>query len=244
MLIREFVKQAMFEINALAPGEDIEDADGVLGVDMSNELIDQWAGMRVTTYETRRVEYQLVPNQRSYTIADNGADWTGWRPVDQPERAGFVDVIANPADPVEYRIRIYTDEEWANVSLKQLVDTIVFGIWYQKSFPLGVIWVYPVCSEAQKIALYVPTPLSETVTLDTDLAFPPSGRKAFRLALAMAMAPSLEIPVTNFLMKSVGDAFNVYVKSFARKGKLQMPMRLLAQNRRRGYNIITNEGGN
>lgn len=241
MQIREYVRQAMFEINALAPGEDMENADGVLGVNMCNELIDQWAGMQATVYETVRTEHTLVANQRSYTIGDDAiADWPGWRPTNDPDRAGFVDVLSNVTNPVERKIRVFTEQEWGGIGQKDLINTEVFGVWYQKSFPLGVVWVYPRCSLAQKIALYVPTPISSTVTLDTELALPPSGRRAFRLSLAMAMAPAFEVPVSELLVRTTATALDIYMKSFYKSTKLQIPSRLKATGRR-GYNIITNE---
>ena len=218
-----------------------------LGLNMFNEMTDQWQGFRVLVFQTLRSVYTFTGNKASYSIGVGSPDWNGFRPQDI-ERAGFINTTITP-QPTEYPIRIYTDEEWASVGLKTLTDSQVFGIWYQKSMPYGTIFPWPICSSSgMQIALYVPTPILAPVTndatgLNTDISTPPGGTKAIRLNLALAMSPSLEKEPSPTLIAQAALALDNYAKSFYAQSKLGMPAGIRAQRRRRGYNIITNEGG-
>ncbi len=248
MKVSEYIKGALLEMNAIAPGETVPDELNQLGLAMFNEMVDQWKGIRATVFKVLRSVYYFTANKASYQIGNSAVapDWVGYRPQDI-ERAGFINTVVSNA-PTETPMRIYTDEEYACITLKNLTNQIVEGIWYQKSFPLGTIFPWPICSSGiMQIALYVPTPIDEVSSdangLNTDISVPPAGRKAIRLNLALAMAPGLEIPATSDLVGRAALALDNYEKSFYAPSKLAMPAGIRAQHRRRGYNIITNEGG-
>src|SRR6516164_7443050 len=142
-------------------------------------MADAWEADRLTIQPTLRKTFDLVANQASYTIGPGG-NWDDYRP-EWIAAAGFVNTYVDPTNPLETPVDVYTDEVWARIALKTLTSTIVWGIWYERTYSaptgLGTVFVHPIITNIGKIALYYPVPMAnitqDAAGLATSVLMPP-----------------------------------------------------------------------
>lgn len=254
MTAEEVIRKAMQQLNMASAAEPLNDDDLVFGLSSLNTYIDDLANDRLMIFHTKRSVYDLVADQASYTIGD-GADWDGFRPI-EILRAGFLNTAVTPDEPLETPVKIFSDQQWADIGLKTLQNTICWGLWYDtgvrnvaedNAAAWGTIYPYPVPSQANQMVLYVPTPLDEVPEtedgLATDLIIPRGYRRMFITNLALEIADAFEITPTPLLVSRAQNSKRNIRKSNSKPITLEIPSGLTSRGRGRirGYNILTNE---
>lgn len=248
--VNQIIEQALHELGIATDGEPVQPEDLALGLVRFNLMIDSWRARRLMIYQTLRQEFNVVPNQRSFTIGPGG-DWNTQRPL-AIAAAGFVNTAVDPTQPLETPIRIYTDEEWASIGLKTLTSTIVWGLWFETEYtqtaPVGLarIFPYPILTNSGTIALYLPIAIEEVADDENGLAtlilLPPGYRDAMIKYLATDMAAAYNITLDQVTMGKMLRAMKVIERANIKPMTLRIPSALtLAQGRRNGYNILTNQ---
>ena len=147
-------------------------------VDVFNETIDSDNTDRLLLYQTQEESFSLTGAQ-SYTIGSGGA-WNTTRP-EHIERAW------HRVDGIDYPVDIYTAERWAGLVQKELEEDWPEVLYYERSSPLGKIWVYPVAT-GRTLYFQSLKQLSE-VDADTSIVIPPGYRMYYRAILAVRLAP-------------------------------------------------------
>jgi len=240
MTVRDLLTDSLKELGVVALNQTPLPEDLFLMLHKFNLFIDDLNADKLSLYEVKRSLYSLVALTASYTVGPSGV-WNGNRP-EEIIRAGFVDTIANPTDPLETDIRVLTDEEWAAESLKTMQSNLVTALWYQKDFPLGIVYVWPISIVAAKVALYHKELLSEvaetTAGLDTVLSLPPGYRRMLVTNLSVDAADVFEKDVSASLVAKAMQSMNRIKRANIRPGILQIPSRLL--HRTLGYRIMQN----
>jgi len=185
MTARTMIEYALQEIGAIAAGESVPNADAQAGLVRLNSLLDTWQTERLTIYNLARQAYALVANQASYTIGATGANWTCTVRPTWIQRAGMLDT-----ENIESPVEILTQDQWANLTDKTLTSTDATALYYNPTFPLGTVYLYPVPTDATVQAiLYLPTPLVAGLTLDSALVLAPAYEEAIRYNLAIRLCP-------------------------------------------------------
>lgn len=180
MTARELITSSLRLIGVAAQGEPVSAADAAAALDVLNDLVDAWSAERLTLYAQTRTVAPLVVGDGEYTIGASGN-------INIP-RPFWIDAASFLlADGVETPIRMYTRQEWARKSLKDLESSIPHGIFYNPTFPLGTVSVWPVPTDNTiSIVLYTPTDaLASVASLDTVISMPKGWRKALRSNLAV-----------------------------------------------------------
>lgn len=240
MTVGDLVTEVLRELNVISANETAPNQYLARGLNRFNLMMDLFKAQFIMIYELKRQIVATVANQASYTIG-TGGNWNIARP-EQILRMGFVNTAVNPTEPLETPMRIYTDEEWAAVGLKSLTNTIAWGAWYQTSYPLGVIYVYPVQTVAAQVALYVPTPMDEAAALTTALYLPPGYRAVIIYGLAQDMATMFERAVSADISAKYKRALTIVQRANAKPITLRLPSQLTWRADSSGYNILTNQG--
>lgn len=190
MTVLDLVTAAMQEIGALASGESLPDHEAEVALIRLNSLLDTWQTERLTIYNLDRASYALVANQASYTIGPSasGPDWTC---AVRPTFISHATLLYTASDPhVEIPVRLITDDEYAAIRIKGVTSTIPKWLYYNPTFPLGTIalWPVPTDSSAQLI-LYIPVPITSGLDIHDTLVLPPAYEEAIRYNLAIRLAP-------------------------------------------------------
>ncbi len=155
------------------------------GLRIANSMFDSFQAQRLLVYAIDRQEYALTPSKPSYTIG-MGGDISITRPV-KVERAGLVMLTSSP--PMETSLAVLqSEQQWADVTPKAMQSTYPSKVYYQPKVPYGVLWVWPVPTVANRIALY-PWVALEKVGQTTDVVdFPQGYQELVEYNLAVRLA--------------------------------------------------------
>jgi len=164
-----------------------EDAD--LGLTVLNEWMDQLGTQRNAIFTVLQKTHVLENGTTSYTIGVGGTINVA-RPVWIQNARLVIDTGATTATTIS--IRLFTDDEWAQISQQSLKSSLARGIWYDHDWSagLGKIYPWPVPNVGTtRLELYLPTTLVEFADLTTAYTFPPGYERAIRTNLAEELAP-------------------------------------------------------
>lgn len=181
---RSLIQGAAKLFGGLAQGEvptaDLEnDAYAIL-----NQMIDEWATQPWTSSSITRSTFTWPASTLTVTIGTSGT-------VNQfrPERilqAGYI-LASSPA--VEVPISVLTFQEYAAIPIKTLTSTVPTAIYYNPTFPLGTLELWPTPTTTVSTVIYVEAPLAQFTDLTTDSIFPPGYANALKYNLSVLLAP-------------------------------------------------------
>lgn len=186
------ISAALIEIGALGAGQTASGSLAVLGLEHLQRLVGSWGAIRLLQAVLLRTPKTLTLGTRDYTIG-SGGDINIVRPS-TVARAGFI-LDSTAADPIEWPIRVLSDQEWAEVRLKTLDAPVVDGVYFDHAFSSterGTISTYPTIDHANtQIVLYTPLAVVGYAALSDDLAFPPGVDDALHYSLASRLCNPL-----------------------------------------------------
>lgn len=159
------------------------------GVETYNSMMDDWRarGWRVPC--TTRNVFAFTPLQKSYTIgpAETAPNWTAQRPT-RLLNAGVV--LTGSAPHAEWPLQIFEQGDYALVRNKDWQSSWPIGVYLEltTSASYATLYVYPVPSTGNSIALYLEDFLTEVQGLTTGIILPPAHRLAIERNLALHIA--------------------------------------------------------
>lgn len=184
---RQLIAGACKLFGGLSQGEtptadEEQDAYAIL-----NQMIDQWATQPWTTYTITRSTFVMPSATASVTIGVSGT-------VNQarPERilrAGYINPGSSGTGTLEISIPVLLFEDYADIALKAMTNTMPTAIYYNPTSPLGTIYAWPVLTQSVTIVIYVEAPLAQFTDLTTATIFPPGYVDALKYQLSMKLAP-------------------------------------------------------
>jgi len=184
---RTLIADAMKLIGALAAGESPTADEAKDALARVNDILEAWSLDRLMVSDVVRQAFTLTSGQQKYLWGILG-DWGVERPT-HIFGARLI-TLADPTQPLEMPLRLYTDQEWREVSMKSLTGPQPEGMWFNSSYPQAECWFWPIPNVSTlQVAIYHPMPVHDAVTLDTVLVLPPGYKRALRYALAVELAP-------------------------------------------------------
>ncbi len=219
LLASTLIAKAYRSILVLRPGDVLTPAQAQVGFEALNDLLDAWAAIRLTIFQTTRLVYPLIAGKGTpdnpYTIGPGG-DFDQARPLWIPNAR----ILIHTTDPpFEAPCAVYTNDQWASLGIKTLASALVQGIYYDTTFPssgaslgLGTIMVYPIPTGALPLSLvlYTPIPLTTFADLNTTpYSFPPGYAEALRYQLALRLASEAGVPVPPIVAEMATVTFAV-----------------------------------
>jgi hypothetical protein len=223
--------KALQVIGLLAPGEVLKAEDAQLGFDTLADMIDGWAAVRLTIFQTGRTVFPLTGGKggplNPYTIGPGG-NFNQSRPLWIPN--GSIQVATtNP--PFEYPLGISDDDEYARTSIKALTSPLPRDLYFDAAFPtsgasagLGNIILFPIPDGTLPLSLVLYTPLPLTAFADqniTNYSFPPGYAEALKYQLALRLTTAFGIPLDPVIADLAKRTFGVIQRPNAKIGKLR-----------------------
>lgn len=217
MTVRGYLASSLRLLGVLAPGEPLQEQDYTDALQSFSDMLDAWSLKRLTIYGQRRDELALADGTQRYSIGTGGA-WNIPRPT-WIDRASFL-----TTDGIESNIDVYPEDQWAEIGLKSATGPLPAGIYYNPTFPLGAVDVWPVPTDATvKIVLYGPAAvLTSVASLDTVISAPPGWAKALRYNLAVELGPMYP----GMLAQEVADVARLALAAIKRPNSSKNEMRL------------------
>jgi len=180
--VRDLIKGSLRLIGATAQGETPTADESNDALNVLNDIIASWSNEKLLIFSELRETFSLVPSQQVYTIGVGGDFNTSW-PLQIP-KAGVIDTSG-----YEIPIEIMNQDQWAAVILKNLTALRPYSMYYDFSYPLGNISMYPIGTGNYSLVLYSWKAIDSFATLDTTVSMPPGYYKALRYNLAIELAP-------------------------------------------------------
>lgn len=238
--VRDVAIDALTELGVLAAGETIPADEAAAVLRAVNRMVDQMAAERLAIYTVTRNTWTITAsNLTPYTVGTGGTINIA-RPV-YVEAVCFVDTSL--PKPVEFPPLVqYTDDEWQRVSIKALTSTYPRACYYNPTFPLGTLnlWPIPTVATLQGI-LYAPQAVTEFASLDTTVSLPPGYRRMLVKNLAMEMAPSYEKQPHPLLVQQASESKATVKRSNVRPSEIQFgaDVRQVGHGQYSAYSIRT-----
>lgn len=198
---RDLIKASLRLIGAIATGETPSADEQTDALSAMNRMIDSWSNESLIIYEKVREEFSLTVNDGEYTIGASG-DFNTTRPM-RIEAATYEDQSASPA--FEYPINIINLDEWANIQAKDLTG-IPTHLYFETSYPLATIHLWPKPDTADKLVLYSWKPLSSFASANATASLPPGYEDALVYNLAVRLAPEYGKAVAPEIASTALDA--------------------------------------
>lgn len=150
-----------------------------------NEMMDAWAIKRFMVYQIKQDLLTWPAAAVSRTIGIGG-QLNVARPIKLEPGCFMRDSFGQ-----DYELEILTDrEEYDGLRQKTLPLTEYYqAIYFEPSFPLGVLYLWPPPSAQATIGLNSRQPLQAFLALLTPLSLPPGYQVCIRSNLALALAP-------------------------------------------------------
>jgi hypothetical protein len=197
-----------------------------------NTLIDSMNVPGLYLYSLTQEALTWPAATASRTIGDSG-DFNTTRPI---RIAPSTFVVSASTD---YPIKILNDRAfYSSIAVKTTTSTIPEYLYYEPTFALGTLYLFPVPSVQITLNLHTQTPLTEFATLDTAFSMPPGYKKLFRFSLAQDLAAIFGVAVPPEVVQGKKEAQALVRRTNAPDiiSHLDIP-----SNARRGYNIYTDQ---
>lgn len=198
MTVGDLCTAALQRLGIVGAGETPTTADLNLALARLNALIDNWRTQRLFTYSLTRTTFTIVSGTGAYTVGTGGTVNLA-RPV-YPEGVRLIDTTADP-DLERALIRL-TPEAYAALPQKALTSTQPTHYYYNPTYPLGTLTLWPTPTDATlQGAVYTPNPSGALALTDT-LEVPPGYQLFYQETLAVHLGPDFERQPSPILVES------------------------------------------
>lgn len=239
------VRGAFETIGVLGEGQTLDAGKGADGFRRLNLMMRSWSLQNLTIPVTVREVFDLTANKGSttnpYTIGIGG-DFNTARPPTQNSLVGVGLILTSSSPPVETPQTIFTDAMWQAIQIKDLSsggDGIPTGVYYNPTYPLGKLYLWPVPSVGiNDLALYLRKPLTAFPSPTAVVDLPDGSEEAIEYNLARRLCGPYSVPLDPEVREIARTSLGILKRSNYHLFDLpQDPA--LTNDRRAGYNIET-----
>lgn len=180
----EIINRAYTLLGIKDPGQALPGTLTVDALEVLNTMIDSWRTEEFFVYQIDTKVYQMSPNQQTVTIGPG-------QQIDVPvplkiERGVFVrlgglDCQVAQIDRVQY----------SQIMLKTTGSSFPSAFYYNRAYPTGALYFWPLPAGSYELHLPLWSPLSEFANVETDIQLVPGYRRALEYSLAEELAPGL-----------------------------------------------------
>lgn len=193
------IGDALVEIGADGPIDPIPAEETALAVRYLNRILDQWTALARYAYATTFSTYTLVANLAPHTIGPTGTFVVATR----PERIHSASLILTDVTPnVDVPIRVRPAAWWSTDRVKSLTSSIPTDLYYEKDWPNGSLYFWPVPTyaygvrlEVEQVVTTIPVDANGTPQVNATFTAPPGYELAIVLTLAEALVTPYKRPM-------------------------------------------------
>jgi hypothetical protein len=205
IIVSDLIKSSMRLVGAIATGETLTAEEANDGLLVLNDMLENWSTETLSVWGSSNQTFNLVAGQSVYTIGPAG-NWVTDRPQD-------IDDAYMRFSGVDFPVKVISQEQYNEINLKSMQQPIVERLLYVNEFPLGVVTVWPVPTQALPITLTMRRILDFPVALTDALTGPPGYLKALRYCLAVEFAPEFGLEASATVVQVAADAKGDYKRA-------------------------------
>ena len=191
------INRALRLIGAISSGESPTTDESNDGLTALNAMLESWQLDRLTVFAFQDKTFTLVAADGSITLGAAGNITT------RPDRIESVHITASGTD---YPVTMVTAGEWYSIASKTVQSDIPEYGYYEPSYPLGILNLWPVPSAANTLHVVMWTPFTAFASLSTAVSLPPGYERALAYNLAIDIAPEYEKKVSDEVAKGANDS--------------------------------------
>lgn len=230
MTVRTLIRRTLTLIGVIGEGETPSAEMQADGLSSLKDMLESWSTESLSVYTSVREQFTLVASQAAYTWGATG-NFNSARPVE----IEFASILAGG---VEYPVQILNLEQWSSIAQKTATSDLPGFLYFETSFPLGQVNLYPVPSTAVVLVVNSKKPLTNFASVNEEVSFPPGYARAIRYNLAIELADEygrqIGAGIGMIAAKSLGA-----IKKKNSKPRYLTPDHIPGQSR--GFNIYTGE---
>lgn len=241
----DIIRAAMRLIQVSAVDVDLTAQELKDGLESFNRMLDSWSLDEMMLYQVTREQFPLVTNQNPYSIG-LGGDFETVRPT---RIVGAYLELNNGSIPVDYPMQVLNWDDYDAIRLKTLSTNFPNYLYYQPSFPLGEIYIYPVFAPNDPATigpayLHLTSwkPLPIIVDPTAPLEFPPGYWEAIVYGLATRIAQEYQFQIREDTITIAREAIKRLKRINQRTPTLQTDVAFINQRQLR-YNCYSDGYG-
>lgn len=175
-------------LGALGTGEVLNAAESADCLALLNEMLDSWSTDRLFVYQLAKYQYTWPNGQISQTVGIGGDI-----PITRPVRCE--DSYFQTSNGISYPCNKLTRQAYDAISFKTLGGgPMCSWFYYDTSYPLGTLYVYPVTSGGDLFLNYW-LALPQFTSLTDVVVLPPGYLRALRFNFAVEAAGYFQLQV-------------------------------------------------
>lgn len=201
--VLDLVTDSLRRIMVLATGETPSSDDAEVGLNVLNDLLDQWKTENLLLFANVRTTWTIVSGTGTYTVGSS-ADVNVPRPV-YVTHVNFVDTSMDP--DLEIATVPLTDDAYAAIPFKAQTSTYPQYSYYNPTVTTGTLILWPTpTSSTLTGALYAPTQVAEFAATSSTVTVNPGWKRMISTNLALELCPYFEREPSNQLVQAARDS--------------------------------------
>jgi hypothetical protein len=215
MTALDLISSALRLIGVLASGEQASPEENADSLMVLQQMIDAWNADRLAIFTTRIDDFPYIQGKQVYTLGAGG-DFDMPRPAQIDSMSTIL--LADPSNPVEVSISMFTVQEWqTQVPVKIVEGSFPLVCYDSGDFPLRKLNFWPIPqTEPSSARIYSWQALSAPATFATMISFPPGYAEAFRYNLAVRLAAEYAATLAPIVQQ-------IAIQSLARVKSMNVP---------------------
>ena len=179
MTALDLIKRAMRLIRVLGDGEEPTTSEADDCLNALNGMLDSWAIERLMVYQIGQESFAWASGA-SKTIG-SGGDFDTTRPTNI--EAAYVNFGGT-----DYPLRVVNNVEY-DFQTRKDTSAMPEILYYDKTYPLGTIYLWPKPSEAVTLYFRSWTQFTQAVSTASTISLPPGYKRMIEYNLALEIAP-------------------------------------------------------
>ena len=220
---RDVIERAHRLLGLVQAGDVMPEAHYVAGLQSLNVLIESWQLEKLNVYAWQDKTFTLVVGDSTITLGATGNITT---------RPDHIEDIFITEGSIDYPVTMIERGRWDSIADKTTTGNIAEFAYYEPSYTMGVLNLYPVPSVANTLHVVMWVPFTAFATLATAVSLPPGYERAITYNLAIEIAPEYGKSVSAEVQKVAADSWANVKRANDRGIKSYTDLTLLIGGRR------------
>jgi hypothetical protein len=196
---RQIITASLRKLGVIASGETPSADELQDGLSALQGLLDSWSTNDLLSYTDTEETFTLTAGKQDYTIG-YGGDFNTARPLD------ILGAAVLGTSGIELHLNQLKPDQWRGIPLKSIQSELPTDCFFETSWPLATLQVYPVPSGGKQIVIYSRKPFASVANVNTSIDLPHGYEDAVVYNLAIEIADEYGAQVSPLLMKRAEDA--------------------------------------
>lgn len=195
------IKRAMRLSTVLGVDETPSAAESQDGLSALNSMLEAWSIERLMVYAIQQTTHSWTANEASRTIGVGG-NFNTTRPYQVQEEGNFF-----RSSDIDYPLTVLGDRDsYDRILMKSSSSSYPLWLFPLPSYPLMILYVWPVPTQTLELHLNSLTPLQVFDSLTEEIALPPGYQRAIEFNLAVEIASEYGVAAPASVQKIAANA--------------------------------------